>query len=168
MAGGTGQDTFAKTPVGVKDVRLAEDVQIFDMGKKLTKAVNTCCARPGSLLSVLFGTTPSKFFGRGWTRREVSNELMLEFVKVTRKKNRLRGQQKRRTALRKLLELDRKLLKKNILLDRNVKEAKMKAIDVKIQRNVQIAAKKYRQIAKCQFSLQFAYDAMLARERLMQ
>ena len=58
------------------------------------------------------------------------------------------------------------MLEKNILLGRNMKEAKMKAIDVKIQRNVQIVAKKYRQIAKCQFSLQFAYDAMLARELL--
>ena len=75
--------------------------------------------------------------------------IMLEFVNVTNKRNRLCGQQKRRTKLRTSLEFDRILLKKNILLDRNMNEAKMKLIDQKIRRNVLIAMKKHRQIVKC-------------------
>ena len=88
---------------------------------------------------------------------------MLEFVKVTRKKNRLRGQQQRRTTLRKSLELDRKFLEKNMLLDRNMKEAKMKLIDLKIRRNVLIAEKKHRQIVNCVHRLGELYSRLRGR-----
>lgn len=154
MAGGTGQDVF-KTPV--KDVLSAEEVRSAEMAKTMLACVQKPTAElPESLLSALVGGRKEpKFFGSGWTRRGgiPSEELMQEFVNVARRKNRLVGQQRRRTTLRKLLETDRKLLEKNILLGRNMKEAKVKAIDVKIQRNVNIAANKHRQIALCGYRL---------------
>ena len=80
MAGGTGQDVF-KTPVVVKDVLSAEDVRSAEMAKTMGACVQVLNARPESLLSGLFGSREEpKFFGSGWTRREVCNELMLEFV----------------------------------------------------------------------------------------
>ena len=51
--------------------------------------------------------------------------------------------------MRKSLELDRKFLEKNILLDRNMKEARMKFIDLKIRRNVLIIENKDREILDC-------------------
>ena len=59
--------------------------------------------------------------------------------------------------LRTSLELDRMLLEKSILLDRNMKEAKMKLIDLNIRRNVLIAEKKHRQIVKCVQRLRVLY-----------
>jgi hypothetical protein len=150
MAGGTGQDVF-KTPV--KDVLSAEDVRSAEMAKTMLACVQKGPAGlPESLLSAVFGSRKApKFFFSAWTppgSDTPSEELMREFVNATHAKNRLVGQQKRRTTLRKLLETDRK----NVLLDasigRNMKEAKVKAIDVKIQRNVKIAANKHRQIAR--------------------
>ena len=165
MAGGTGQDVFnLNTSVGrhMEKVLSAEDVRAAALAPALAAAVRAADELPESRLSVsaVYGSRMApKFFQSDGFPPE---EFMQEFVNVARKKNRLRGQQERRTTLRKLLEVYRKVLGKNILLGRNMKEAKMKAIDVKIQRNVQIAAEKHRQIAKCAYRLGMLYGRLRA------
>ena len=164
MAGGTGKDVFAKTPVGMKDVLSAEGVRKAEMMQRILDAMNAYDIEERSFLELLFGK--KWMHCSGWKRQEVGDEFMLEFVKVTRKKNRLRGQQQRRTTLRKSLELDRKFLEKNMLLDRNMKEAKMKLIDLKIRRNVLIAEKKHRQIVRCVHRLGKLYCRLRMRGEL--
>ena len=159
MAGGTGKDVFAKTLVGMKDVLSPEDWRGAEAHQRFLEAINAHDAEERSLLKVVFGE--KWMHGSIWKRKEVMKFVfMLEFVKVTRKKNRLRGQQQRRTKLRTSLKLDRMLLEKNILLARNMKEAKMKLIDLMIRRNVLIAKKKHRQIVKCLNRLGVLYKGL--------
>ena len=124
MAGGTGKDVFPKTPVEIKAELSAKGVRKAEMMQRILDAMNAYDTEERSFLELLFGK--KWMHCSGWKRQEVGDEFMLKFLKVTRKKNRLRGQQKRRTRVRKSLELDRKFLEKNILLDRNMKKAKMK------------------------------------------
>ena len=156
MAGGIGKDVFAKTLVCMKDVLSAEDVRGAEARQRFLEAINVRDAKESlskceSLHARARSQAQLKF---------MKFVFMLEFEKVTRKKNRLRGQQQRRTKLRTSLELDRMLLEKNILLARNMKEAKMKLIDLKIRRNVLIAKKKHRQIVKCLNRLGVLYKGL--------
>ena len=123
MAGGTSQDVFnLNTSVGrhVRGVLSAEDVRSAEMAKTMLAAVQKGPAElPESLLSAVFGSRKAPvFWGCGWTRTGAAPpvDLMLEFINVTHRKNRLVGQQKRRTTRRKLLETDRN----NVLLDATI------------------------------------------------
>ena len=156
MAGGTGKGVFAKAFQDIMDVLKSEDMRDPEARQRFLEAINVRDAKESlskceSLHARARSQAQLKF---------MKFVFMLEFVKVTRKKNRLRGQQQRRTKLRTSLELDRMLLEKNILLDRNMKEAKMKLIDLKIQRNVLIAKKKHRQIVKCCNRLSVLYKGL--------
>ena len=165
MAGGTGKDVFAKTPVGMKDVLPAEDVRRAQAA--LTEAINAQDALERSFLKLLFGEKWKLLFAVGWRRREkISNEFMLEFVEENEKKNRLRGQQKRRTRVWKSHQQSLEFLEKNILLDRNMKEARMKFIDLKIRRNVLIIENKQREILKCMHRLNVLYSRLRIRGEL--
>ena len=59
-------------------------------------------------------------------------------------------------------------LEKNILLDRNMKEARMKFIDLKIRRNVLIIENKHREILilKCMHRLNVLYSRLRIRGEL--
>ena len=163
MAGGNGKDVFPKTPVDMKDVLSAEDVRKAEMMQRILDAMNAYDIEERSFLAREVTSIKKWMHCSGWKRQEVSDEFMLEFVKVTRKKNRLRGQQQRRTTLRKSLENDRKFLEKSIFLDRTMKADKMKLIDLKIRRNVLIAEKKHRQIVKCMQRLGVLYSRLRGR-----
>ena len=165
MAGGAGTDVSAKTPVGMKDVLPAEDARRAQAA--LLEAINAQDALERSFLKLLFGEKWKLLFVAGWTRREkISNEFMHEFVEENEKNNRLRGQQKRRTRVRKSLELDHKFLEKNILLDRNMKEARMKFIELKIRRTVLIIENKHREILNCMHRLNVLYSRLRIRGEL--
>ena len=161
MAGGTGKDVFPKTPVEMKAKLSAKGVRKAEMMQRILDAMNAYDIEERSFLELLFGK--KWMHCSGWKRQEVSDELMLEFVKVTRKKNRLRGQQQRRTTLRKSLENDRNFLEKSIFLNRTMKKWAMKLIDLKIRRNVLMAEKKHRQIVKCIQRLGVLYSRLRGR-----
>ena len=161
MAGGTCKDVFPKTPVEMKAELSAKGVRKAEVMQRILDAMTAYDIEEKSFLELLFGK--KWMHCSGWKRQEVGDEFMLEFVKVTMKKNRLRGQQQRMTTLRKSLENDRKFLEKSIFLDRTMKEAKMKMIDLNIRRNVLIAEKKRRQIVKCVQRLGVLYRRLRGR-----
>ena len=82
------------------------------------------------------------------------------------KMSRLRGQHWSWSSRKKSLELDRKFLEKNTLLDRNMKKAKMKFIGKKIRRNVLIIENKHREILKCMHRLNVLYSRLRIRGEL--
>ena len=164
MAGGTGKDVFPKTPVEMKAELSAKGVRKAEMMQRILDAMNAYDIEERSFLELLFGK--KWMHCSGWKRQEVSDEFMLEFVKVTREKNRLRGQQQRRTTLRKSLENDRKFLEKSIFPDRTMKEAKMKLIDKKIRRYVLIIENKDREILDCKHRLNVLYSRLRIRGEL--
>ena len=96
MAGGIGKDVFPKTPVEMKDVLSAKGVRKAEMMQRILDAMNAYDIEERSFLELLFGK--NWMYCSGWKWQEVGDEFMLEFVKVTRKKKRLRGQQQRRPA----------------------------------------------------------------------
>ena len=163
MAGGTGKDVFPKTPVEMKAELSAKGVRKAEMMQRILDAMNAYDIEERSFLAREVTSIKKWMHCSGWKRQEVSDEFMLEFVKVTNKKNRLRGQQQRRTTLRKSLENDRKFLEKSIFLNRTMKKWAMKLIDLKIRRNVLMAEKKHRQIVKCMQRLGVLYSRLRGR-----
>ena len=67
MAGGTGKDVFAKTPVGLKDVLPAEDVRRAQAA--LTEAINAQDALERSFLKLLFGEKWWEVYCSHWRQR---------------------------------------------------------------------------------------------------
>ena len=163
MAGGICKDVFPKTGPRYGSQLSAKGVRKAEVMQRILDAMTAYDIEEKSFLELLFGK--KWMHCSGWKRQEVGDEFMLEFVKVTRKKNRLRGQQQRRTTLRKSLENDRKCLThpRNFFQSRIVKKWAMKVIDLKIRRNVLMAEKKHRQIVKCMQRLAVLYSRLRGR-----